>query len=60
MATVMRRAIDVDDLNSATQEERLNALLTENRGLKEILAVHETMHRSTQTREVCFESSRAR
>lgn len=49
MATVMSRAIDVDDTNSATQEERINALLVENRGLKEILAVHENIHRIKST-----------
>jgi len=48
MASVMRRAIDIDDTNSASQEERINALLLENRGLKEILAVHENMHRPKQ------------
>ena len=46
MASVMRQAIDVDDLTSASQEERINALLTENRGLKEILAIHDNMHRA--------------
>lgn len=45
----MSRAIDIDDTNSASQEERINALLLENRGLKEILAVHETMHRTKPT-----------
>jgi cytoskeletal protein RodZ len=45
MASVMRRAIDIDDTNSASQEERINALLLENRGLKEILAVHENIQR---------------
>lgn len=45
MASVMRRAIDIDDTTSASQEERINALLLENRGLKELLAVHENIHR---------------
>lgn len=49
MASVMRQAIDVDDLTSASQEERISALLTENRGLKEILAIHDNMHRVTPT-----------
>jgi SIKE family len=44
MASIMQRAIDIDDVNSASQEERVRALLIENRGLKEILAVHENMH----------------
>jgi hypothetical protein len=56
MASVMRRAIDIDDTNSASQEERINALLLENRGLKEILAVHENIQRpkaiSTSVNEV--------
>lgn len=61
MASVMRRAIDIDDTNSASQEERINALLLENRGLKEILAVHENIHRpkpvpTTTTIEVCCSS----
>ncbi|CAF1563290.1 unnamed protein product [Rotaria sp. Silwood1] len=45
MALIMQRAIDIDDTNNAAQEERINALLLENRGLKEILAVHENMHK---------------
>jgi len=48
MASIMQRAIDIDESNSATQEERINALLLENRGLKEILAVHENMHQHKQ------------
>lgn len=48
MASIMQRAIDIDETNSATQEERINALLLENRGLKEILAVHENIHRHKQ------------
>ena len=44
MALIMQRAIDIDNTNSATQEEQINALLLENRGLKEVLAVHEKMH----------------
>ncbi|CAF1424981.1 unnamed protein product [Adineta steineri] len=48
MASIMQRAIDIDEINSATQEERINALLVENRGLKEILAVHENMHQHKQ------------
>jgi hypothetical protein len=48
MASVMRRAIDIDDTNSASQEERINALVLENRGLKEILAVHENIQRPKQ------------
>lgn len=57
MATVMRHAIGIDDTHSASQEERIHALLLENRGLKEILAVHENMHRSKQTipPEVCYD-----
>lgn len=46
MASIMQRAIDIDEMNSTTQEERINALLIENRGLKEILAVQEQMHQS--------------
>jgi hypothetical protein len=46
MASIMQRAIDIDDVNSVTQEERIHALLLENRGLKEILAVHENIHQS--------------
>ena len=46
MAAIMQRAIDIDEVNSTSQEERINALLLENRGLKEILAVHEQMHQS--------------
>ena len=48
MASVMRHAIDIDDINNASQEERINSLLLENRGLKEILAVHESIHRPKQ------------
>jgi hypothetical protein len=48
MALIMQRAIDIDESNSTTQEERINALLLENRGLKEILAVHENMHQHKQ------------
>jgi hypothetical protein len=48
MASVMQRAITIDDTNSATQEERINALILENRGLKEILAVHENMQQQKQ------------
>ncbi|CAF3322702.1 unnamed protein product [Rotaria socialis] len=48
MALIMQRAIDIDDTNNAAQEERINALLLENRGLKEILAVHENMHKPKQ------------
>jgi hypothetical protein len=44
MASIMQRAIDIDETNHTTQEERINALLLENKGLKEILAVHEHMH----------------
>jgi len=44
MASMMRRAIDIDDSYSASQDERLNALLVENRGLKELIAVHEQIH----------------
>lgn len=53
MATVMRQAIDIDDTNSASQEERIHALLLENRGLKEILAIHENIQRPKQISEVC-------
>lgn len=42
----MRRAIDVDDSHRASQDERLHALLAENRGLKELLAVHQQMHQT--------------
>ncbi len=48
MASIMQRAIDIDESNSAIHEERINALLLENRGLKEILAVHENMHQHKQ------------
>ncbi len=48
----MQRAIDIDESNSAIHEERINALLLENRGLKEILAVHENMHQQKQLPEV--------
>jgi len=44
----MQRAIDIDDTNSAAQEERIHALILENRGLREILAVHENMHQHKQ------------
>jgi len=57
MASVMRRAIDIDDTNSASQEERINALLLENRGLKEILAVHENIQRPKQTTTAVSEST---
>ncbi len=52
MASIMQRAIDIDESTNATQEERINALLLENRGLKEILAVHEHMHQQKQLPEV--------
>lgn len=48
MASIMQRAIDIDETNHATQEERINALLLENRGLKELLAVHENIHQQKQ------------
>jgi hypothetical protein len=48
MASIMQRAIDIDEKNHATQEERIKALILENRGLKEILAVHENMHQHKQ------------
>jgi len=40
MACIMRKAIDIDDTNIHSQEERINALLLENKGLKEMLTVH--------------------
>lgn len=49
MASMMRRAIDIDDSYSASQDERLNALLVENRGLKELIAVHEQIHQEKLT-----------
>ena len=52
MASIMQRAIDIDETHSTSQEERLNALLLENRGLKQILAVHERMHDEKTTSEV--------
>lgn len=52
MATMMRRAIAMDDGYSASQEERLNALIVENRGLKELLAVHEHIHQGKLSNEV--------
>jgi hypothetical protein len=60
MALIMQRAIDIDETNNTSQEERINALLLENRGLKEILAVHENMQQTkpstivTTILEVCF------
>jgi hypothetical protein len=54
MASIMQRAINIDDTNSASQEERINALLLENRGLKEILTVHENMRQHKQISEVRF------
>jgi hypothetical protein len=60
MALIMQRAIDIDETNNTSQEERINALLLENRGLKEILAVHENMQQTkpstivTTIPEVCF------
>jgi hypothetical protein len=48
MGSIMQRAIDIDDTNSAAQEERIHALILENRGLREILAVHENMHQHKQ------------
>jgi hypothetical protein len=54
MASIMQRAIDIDDTNNASQEERINALLLENRGLKEILTVHENMQQHKQIPEVRF------
>ncbi|CAF1495640.1 unnamed protein product [Rotaria sp. Silwood1] len=57
MASVMRHAIGIDDTNSASQEERINALLLENRGLKEILSAHENIHRSKQILTTTSEST---
>jgi len=57
MASIMQHAIDIDDTNNASQEERINALLLENRGLKEILAVHENMRQHKQIPEPTTESS---
>lgn len=48
MALIMQRAIVIDDKNSASQEERITALVLENRGLKELLAVHENIHQHKQ------------
>ncbi|UJR15267.1 hypothetical protein I4U23_002221 [Adineta vaga] len=56
MASIMQRAITIDDTNSATQEERIKALVLENRGLKEILAVHENMHKEKQLSNITTES----
>ncbi|CAF3344139.1 unnamed protein product [Rotaria socialis] len=60
IASVMRHAISIDDTHSASQDERINALLLENRGLKEILAVHETMHRPKPTSTITLESTVAK
>ncbi|CAF1423240.1 unnamed protein product, partial [Didymodactylos carnosus] len=49
MASIMRQAIDIDDINIHTQEERINALLLENKGLKEMLTVHEHIQQCKQT-----------
>lgn len=48
----MQHAIDIDDSQSNNQEQRLNALLIENRHLKQILAVHEQMHHEKSLPEV--------
>jgi len=45
--------------NNATQEERIKALILENRGLKEILAVHEHMHQHKQLPTTISESTNA-
>ena len=50
----MQHAIDIDDSQSNNQEQRLNALLLENRHLKQILAVHEQMHHEKSLPEVTF------
>ena len=52
MASVMQQAIEIDDRNSATQEERINALLIENRTLRQILTVHQMKESSDCTDEV--------
>lgn len=49
MASTMRRAIEIDDSNFASQEERLHELLLENRGLKELLIVHQQIHQLKPT-----------
>jgi suppressor of IKK-epsilon len=57
MASIMQRAIDIDETNHTTQEERINALLLENKGLKEILAVHEHMHQQKPLSTIISEST---
>lgn len=57
MASTMRRAIELDDSHSATREERLNALLVENHGLKELIAVHEQIHQEKLTATTTAETS---
>ncbi|CAF0830020.1 unnamed protein product [Didymodactylos carnosus] len=49
MACIMRKAIDIDDINIHGQEERINALLLENKGLREMLTVHEHIQQCKQT-----------
>lgn len=58
MASIMQRAIDIDESHSTSQEERLNALLLENRGLKELLAVREQIHDEKTLPEVRFACER--
>lgn len=45
----MQRAIEIDETQSITQEERIKALIIENRGLRELLAVHENIDQMKQT-----------
>lgn len=52
MSSIMQHAIDIDESQSNNQEQRLNALLMENRHLKQLLIVHEQMHNDKNLPEV--------
>lgn len=47
MATVMQQAVEIDDRNSTTQEDRINALIIENRALRELLTVYQSTEQSS-------------
>lgn len=49
MASIMQRAVEIDEAQSVTQEERIKALIIENRGLRELLAVHENIDQTKTT-----------
>lgn len=48
MVSVMRKAASVDDETAERDSEKLTQLVTENKGLKEMLRIHQTLGVSLQ------------